>query len=95
MTATGAAPRSGRKDRSGSKLGRWVDEFLSYIQFEKGLAQNTVQSYRRDLVMWSDFCGRAGVDPASPADGDVTSFMAALRKGAPPASKPMAPSSVA
>jgi integrase/recombinase XerD len=93
-SGTGATSDSGVTPGS-AQLARWVDEFMSYIQFEKGLASNTVQSYRRDLVMWMTFCGLEGVDAAAPADEDVTSFMGALRGGAAPATKPMAPSSVA
>ncbi|WEG18207.1 site-specific tyrosine recombinase XerD [Alkalihalophilus pseudofirmus] len=32
-----------------------VSEFLHYIQIERGLAENTIQSYRRDLLNYAKF----------------------------------------
>ena len=74
---------------------RWVDEFISHAEFEKGLAANTVAAYRRDLRTWTEFCGLAGVDPTAPSPGDVTEFLERLRSGTAPASTPLRPSSVA
>jgi integrase/recombinase XerD len=74
---------------------RLVTEFLTYIATERGLAPNTVSAYRRDLETWLEYCRRTKVDPAEADDEDVTDFLASLREGRPPASKPLAPSSVA
>ncbi|HZK50565.1 MAG TPA: tyrosine recombinase [Actinomycetota bacterium] len=74
---------------------RLVGEFLTYISTERGLAANTVAAYRRDLETWLDYCRRAELDPATADGGDVTDFLASLREGRPPASKALAPSSVA
>ena len=78
-----------------TRLDRWIDEFLSYVQFEKGLAANTVQSYRRDLALLSRYCEDVGIDGSSPSEGDLTALLERLRSGEYPASKPFAPSSVA
>ncbi|MGH2755227.1 MAG: site-specific tyrosine recombinase XerD [Actinomycetota bacterium] len=77
------------------RVDRWVDEFLSYVQYERGLATNTVQSYRRDLTLWRRFCAETGVDGSAPTGADMTEFLDRLRTGEFPASKPFAPSSVA
>ena len=74
---------------------RLIDEFLSYIQFEKGLADNTVVAYRRDLAAWQAFCKGRRKNLVRATSEDVTAFMAALRKGGFPATKPAALSSVA
>jgi integrase/recombinase XerD len=74
---------------------RWVDEFISYSQYEKGLATNTISAYRRDLSTWSEYCSLVHVDPATPSSGDVTEFLERLRNGKPPATSPLRPSSVA
>jgi integrase/recombinase XerD len=74
---------------------RLVSEFLTYISTERGLAPNTVSAYRRDLETWLEYCRRAGLDPANAVGDDVTDFLAGLREGRPPASKALAPSSVA
>ncbi len=70
-----------------------VDDFVSHLEFERGLAKNSVAAYRRDLAKWVAFIGRRDVSTASAED--VTEFLDRLRKGKPPASAPMAPSSVA
>jgi integrase/recombinase XerD len=72
-----------------------LDEFLTYISSERGLAVNTVDAYRRDLTTWLEYCRRAKLDPAAAGGDDVTDFLGRLRDGLPPASKPLAPSSVA
>jgi integrase/recombinase XerD len=85
MSKTGAAAR----------LDGWIDDFVAHISLEKGLARNTVESYRRDLQLWRRYCRTTGVDPARPAAGALTDFLDALRGGRPPATRPLAPSSVA
>ena len=87
-----------RSKTSSSALGRldgWIDEFISYIRFEKGLAENTVSAYRRDLFLWRAFCAGGDTDPRRVTADDLTSFLERLRAGKSPASKPFSPSSVA
>jgi len=38
-----------------------IEQFLSYLQIEKGLALNTVISYRYDLCLFNDFLSDRGV----------------------------------
>lgn len=78
-----------------AQLDRWIDEFVSYISFEKGLAKNSIESYARDLGLWRRYCSAAKVDPSAPSGRQLTAYLEALRLGRPPASKPFAPSSVA
>jgi integrase/recombinase XerD len=73
----------------------WVDEFLSHVEFEKGLAANTVAAYRRDISTWTDFCSLEGIDPTSAAREDVTEFLERLRAGKQPATAPLRPTTVA
>ena len=77
------------------RLSKWIDEFISYVRTEKGLADNTVAAYRRDLELWRTYCTLESVDVASAVTSDLTRFLERLRKGKKPASKPMSPSSVA
>lgn len=60
---------------------RWIDEFLTYLRFERGLADNTIAAYRRDLVVWQTFCTARGIDPAGAAPADMTDYMEHLRSG--------------
>lgn len=90
-----AADEEQRASKQSSELARWVDEFISYVSYEKGLAKNSIESYRRDLALWRSFCDSAGVDASAPTAEDMTAYLETLRSGRPPASKPFAPSSVA
>jgi integrase/recombinase XerD len=75
-------------------LSRWIEEFLSHAQYERGLAGNTVEAYRRDLAMWAAYY-RARSLSGLPSHSDLTDYLGRLRAGKPPASRPLAPSSVA
>jgi integrase/recombinase XerD len=76
-------------------LDGWIDEFISYVRFEKGLAENTVAAYRRDLLTWQRFVDSSKIDPARVKTDDLTTFLERLRAGKPPATRPLSPSSVA
>jgi integrase/recombinase XerD len=73
----------------------WIDEFLTHLAFEKGLSQNTIDAYRRDLAMWHQYCRVEEKDPATASSDDMTDYLDRLRSGRPPAPKPLAPTSVA
>lgn len=76
-------------------LDRWIDEFLIHSQIERGLSDNTVSSYRRDLQRWKEFCILTGADAGRVAPEQVTEYLARLRAGAPPARRVYRPASVA
>ena len=84
-----------RGGSGGAAIDRLTDEFLSYVEFEKGLSQNTIAAYRRDLTLWRQFCRAERRTPTRATADDVTDFLERLRAGREPASKPFAPSSVA
>lgn len=81
--------------KSLSSFDRWVDEFIAHLQFERGLAANTIAAYRRDLATFREYCRVADVDPERAEPEDFTEYLERLRSGAPPADKPFAPTSVA
>jgi len=44
----------------------WVERFIQYLRVEKGVADNTIQSYRHDLAMYCSHLGRVDVVQAQP-----------------------------
>jgi integrase/recombinase XerD len=45
----------------------WVQRFLQYLRIEKGVADNTIQSYKHDLAMYCSHLGKIDVVKAQPA----------------------------
>lgn len=80
---------------SAAALQRYLDEFLSHVQFERGLAQNTVDAYRRDLEVWRRFLTERKLDVGDVTSAKVTDYLGRLRDGRPPAAAPYSPASVA
>ncbi len=67
---------------SGQTVGGTVREYLEYLVVERGLAANTVESYRRDLDRYQSVLaarGTTGLGQVTPAD--VAEFLASLREG--------------
>ena len=60
-----------------------VLDFLAYMEFERGLARNTLTAYRTDLLQYGEFLHRHGVGPADAKPADVSEFLAELATGAP------------
>src|ERR1700682_3823948 len=66
-----------------------VKEFLTYIQVEKGLARNTLESYRRDLTRLEQWASKTKRPVSDLTRADLRKWIAQLsREG-------LAPSSVA
>jgi integrase/recombinase XerD len=55
-----------------------VAGFLDYVRVEKGLAPNTVSSYRRDLQGFVEYLNQIGKDVAITSREDVRDFLASL-----------------
>ncbi|MET0740969.1 MAG: site-specific tyrosine recombinase XerD [Candidatus Nanopelagicales bacterium] len=76
-------------------LDRVVQTYLDHLTVERGLAANTLTSYRRDLARYQDFCRVRGItDSAEVNESDVAAFLAALRAG-DPEHPPLGPASSA
>ena len=57
--------------------------YLDHLTVERGLAPNTLASYRRDLRRYLAHLASRGVEgPGAVAEADVSSFLGALREGA-------------
>jgi integrase/recombinase XerD len=58
--------------------------YLDHLSIERGVASNTLSSYRRDLRRYVDHLGSRGIDDMAKAcEVDVSDFLVALRRGDP------------
>jgi integrase/recombinase XerD len=71
----GAAPRPDARFES------LVLDFLAYLEFERGLARNTLAAYRTDLLQYGTFLAQRGVGAVEASAADVSDFLAALATG--------------
>lgn len=55
-----------------------VEEFFAFLQFERGLADNTIESYRRDLRQFCDFLESRGLAPTDASPADIRTFIDGL-----------------
>lgn len=59
-----------------------VQGYLDHLAIERGVAANTISSYRRDLRRYAEYLqGRGIADLRSVGENDVSEFLVALRKG--------------
>lgn len=69
---------------SGVSIARAIGTYLDHLNVERGLAANTLVSYRRDLVRYRHFLTAEGIDEVSGVtESLVTSFVVRLREGDP------------
>lgn len=69
-------------DTAESALERAVRGYLDHLAVERGLAVNTLASYRRDLRRYTEFLRERGRDaPEKVEEEDVTAFLRSLREG--------------
>ena len=77
-----ASPQTPPAGRPASALERAVQDYLGHLAVERGLAQNTLGAYRRDLQRYAAFLDAAGVaDAAAVREEHVSAYVAALRSG--------------
>ncbi|MRJ77236.1 site-specific tyrosine recombinase XerD [Aeromicrobium sp. SMF47] len=65
-------------------VARGIQDYLSHLGVERGLADNTLTSYRRDLRRYRAFLASRDLsDPAAITENDVAAFLGELRTGDP------------
>lgn len=65
-------------------LDEQLQSYLDHLAIERGVAANTLSSYRRDLRRYADHLASRGVtDLAGVAEVDVSEFLVSLRRGDP------------
>jgi integrase/recombinase XerD len=91
----GSAESSESDDRPPTPLALALGQYLDHLAVERGLAPNSLASYRRDLARYREFLTEVGVhSPSEVTEGHVLAFLGRLREG-DPAHKPLAASSAA
>jgi integrase/recombinase XerD len=65
------------------ELEQVVRGYLDHLAVERGLAANTLSSYRRDLRRYAAFLAEAGgsISPSAITEADVSAFLRRLREG--------------
>ncbi len=67
---------------SAGGLGRAVRTYLDHLSVERGLAANTLSSYRRDLRRYQAYLAEVGVEDLDEVtEATVSSFLVRLREG--------------
>jgi integrase/recombinase XerD len=67
---------------SGARLDRAVRTYLDHLAVERGLAVNTLSSYRRDLARYDEFLTGQGIDDLDAVtEATVAAFLVSLREG--------------
>jgi integrase/recombinase XerD len=80
--ATYAKEPAGCHNHGERAAGEAIRGYLGYLAVERGLAANTVESYRRDLARYeSVLAGRGKDDLRDVTPEDVAEFLALLREG--------------
>jgi integrase/recombinase XerD len=59
-----------------------VEDFLAYLELERGLSRNTLEAYRGDLQQLSAYFDRHGLSAATATHSDLASFLSELGAGA-------------
>jgi integrase/recombinase XerD len=82
--------------RPGPAAAAALRRYLDYLAVERGLADNTLAAYRRDLERYAGWLAAAGIDdPAAAGEDHLVAFLGALRAGATPLGTRYRASSVA
>ncbi len=72
----------------------WVDRFLSQLRIERGLADNTISAYGRDLSSFLDFLGARSLSLEAVEPEHIEAYLRKLGKNLSPGSTGRALSSI-
>jgi site-specific recombinase XerD len=58
-----------------------LDRYLAYLRSVRGLSENTIRAYERDIRVYLEYLGDAGVEVAGVKDATVRGFVLSLHDG--------------
>jgi integrase/recombinase XerD len=70
------------EQRTDARFEALVLDFLAYLEFERGLARNTLDAYRTDLLQFGTFIARRSTAATEVERADIADFLADLATGA-------------
>jgi integrase/recombinase XerD len=62
------------------RLDAYVDQFVQHLRVERGLADNTIEAYARDLVGFLQYLRCRSVEPARASKEEIGAYMSILGK---------------
>jgi integrase/recombinase XerD len=75
------AVETGKGGEVDARFEALVLDFLAYLEFERGLARNTLDAYRTDLLQFGAFLAKRGRGATDAERVDVADFLADLATG--------------
>ena len=55
-----------------------IRTFMNYLRVEKGLADNTIYAYRRDIAKFAEFANGCGLGIRDVSRDDIVNFLGSL-----------------
>ncbi len=80
-----AVPKPTDAPTTDARFEALVLDFIAHLEFERGLARNTLDAYRTDLLQFGAFLALRGRDAIEVERADVADFLADLATGVAPA----------
>ena len=81
MEPTATAEREKTEARPSAAFEALVLDFLSHLEFERGLSRNTLTAYRTDLLQFGVFLAGRNMEATGAAGTDLSDFLAGLAQG--------------
>jgi integrase/recombinase XerD len=78
---TATAEREKTQARPSAAFEALVIDFLSHLEFERGLSRNTLTAYRTDLLQFGVFLAGRQMEATEAAGRDLSDFLAGLAQG--------------
>jgi len=57
-----------------------IDQFINYLRLERGLADNTIQAYSRDLSSFARFLEEQGLSPLTISRDQIIEYLSSLKR---------------